>query len=200
MEEEPKSSWLKTHLGNLILAAYLTAMASHGVLNADETWDQVWWITVSLILVVNVLRRMAPINEDCSPKLWVLVFLSVSHLFFFQEGPNSITTRVLVLGAVFLSDVCLLYLGPSFSLFPARREIKTGFLYRAVRHPAYALYILMDILYVAAVPQIHNVVVALLGICSFVLRAHYEEKILSEDPAYLDYQKKTPWRFMPGIY
>lgn len=200
MDKPPAESWLKRNFGNLLLTTYLIVEGCRGFLDADETWDQAWWIIVTAVLVVNVLRRLPPLNEDRSIKAWIFVFISLSHIMFFKESEGAVTARFMLLGLLLLADGCLLYLGRSFSLLPARREIKTGFLYRIVRHPAYALYIIGDLLYVVAEPQGRNLLVASIGIASFVMRAHYEEKVLAEDPAYLEYQQNTPWRFLPGIY
>lgn len=200
MDEPPPKNWLQRHFGNLLLTTYLVVEGIRGYADADAFWDQAWWVIVTLVLVFNVLRRLPPLNEDRSIKAWIVVFLSLSHIMFFQESEGAVTARFLLLALLLLADGCLLYLGRSFSLLPARRDIKTGFLYRGVRHPAYALYILGDLLYIAAEPLAINFIVALIGIGSFVCRAHFEEKILAEDPAYVEYQEKTPWRFIPGIY
>ncbi|MDF1660930.1 MAG: hypothetical protein P1V97_04130 [Planctomycetota bacterium] len=200
MDEAPPDSWFKRHFGNLLLTTYLIVEGCRGYLDADEVWDQAWWIIVTAVLVFNVLRRLPPYSEDRSLKAWIFVFLSLSHIMFFEESEGAVTARFMLLALLLLADGCLLYLGRSISLLPARREIKTGFLYRAVRHPAYGLYIIGDLLYLVAKPQPRNFLVAFIGIGSFVFRAHYEERVLAEDPAYREYQEKTPWRFLPGIY
>ena len=85
-------------------------------------------------------------------------------------------------------------------MLPARRKIKSGWLYRWVRHPAYASYLLTDLAYFVAQPSPRNFVVTLAGAALLVTRAALEERVLVFDPEYRAYQQRTRWRFFPYVY
>jgi protein-S-isoprenylcysteine O-methyltransferase Ste14 len=93
-----------------------------------------------------------------------------------------------------------LYLGESFAILPARRRLRTGFVYRIVRHPVYATYVLTDAAFLASSPSAWNLVVALLGAGTLAWRASLEERLLWRDPEYERYARRTRYRFIPFVY
>ncbi len=98
------------------------------------------------------------------------------------------------------AQVVLLSLGTSYAMLPALREVRRGFIYRVVRHPVYALYMLADLTLVSLQPSLWNIGIAFLGATTFFLRSTLEEKVLAQDAAYATYRESVPWRFFPGVY
>ncbi|MBI5441566.1 MAG: isoprenylcysteine carboxylmethyltransferase family protein [Deltaproteobacteria bacterium] len=94
----------------------------------------------------------------------------------------------------------LLSLNRSFAIVPALRKIKTGGLYRWVRHPIYASYFLLHTSYVAGNLSLRNVAIWLLVSILLIVRLHLEEEHLSADPAYLEYRSRVRWRLFPFLY
>jgi protein-S-isoprenylcysteine O-methyltransferase Ste14 len=91
-------------------------------------------------------------------------------------------------------------LGRSFGIIAANRGIKTRGLYRYVRHPIYATYLLAFGGFVLAHPSIHNGVVLLGWAIIQIARIHAEERMLGEDPTYCTYQRAVRYRLVPGLW
>ena len=100
--------------------------------------------------------------------------------------------------------------GMRFSNLTHRGVIQTG-AYAFIRHPAYAAKnfswwcVMMPlVIYQAASRNTAAVLVQILGLAGmtglYYLRAITEERHLSFDPAYREYCKKVPHRFIPGLF
>lgn len=72
--------------------------------------------------------------------------------------------------------------------------------YKYVRHPAYLSKNLAWLLF--ALPAFSLLPFLFQGIWAavYILRAYTEERHLSADPEYLEYKKKVPWMFIPGVW
>lgn len=88
-------------------------------------------------------------------------------------------------------------LGPSFGLAPADRGLRTGGLYRWIRHPLYAGEIAFCIGYLASNPSPRNLVVLALIIVIQVVRIYREERILER---YEEYASRVRWRLLPFVW
>jgi len=93
-----------------------------------------------------------------------------------------------------------LSLGRSFGLMPANRGIVSTGLYRWLRHPIYAGYLVTHLAFVAAHATIWNVAVLVVADVALLVRAVIEERTLALDPAYASYQQRVRWRVCPGIF
>jgi hypothetical protein len=91
-------------------------------------------------------------------------------------------------------------LGRSFGLMPANRGIVCTGLYRMVRHPIYAGYLVTHAAFVIAHPSLWNLCVILVSDVALLARAVCEEKTLAEDPEYAAYLEKVRWRVLPGVF
>ena len=96
--------------------------------------------------------------------------------------------------------VSTLSLNRSLGILPANRGIRTGGLYRIVRHPLYAGYQIAHIGFLMNHFNVRNVLVALICLCAEIQRIYAEEKHLSRDPAYRDFCQKVRWRLIPFIF
>ena len=93
-----------------------------------------------------------------------------------------------------------LFLRRSFGIAPANRGIKTDGMYKLVRHPMYAGYLLVHIGILLLMPTALNFVIYTIGWWAQILRLLAEERLLSEDPSYREFMTKTRWRLIPGIF
>ena len=93
-----------------------------------------------------------------------------------------------------------LFLRRSFGIAPANRGVKTDGMYKLVRHPMYAGYLLVHIGILLLMPTVLNFVIYAIGWWAQILRLLAEERLLSEDPAYRVFCTKTRWRLIPGIF
>jgi len=94
----------------------------------------------------------------------------------------------------------LFSLNKSFGLVAAHRGVKTGGLYSVVRHPIYAGYFLSFGAFLVQNITLINVLIYGVFVTLEILRVRAEERVLSQDPDYASYARKTRWRVLPSIY
>ncbi|MEN9937519.1 MAG: hypothetical protein RLZZ387_4098 [Chloroflexota bacterium] len=107
---------------------------------------------------------------------------------------------VLVAAGSVLATTAILSLGRSFGMEPAHRGLQVGGLYRFVRHPIYAAYLLIVIGFLLMAFSWWNSLVALGWFSVQVLRIRQEEQLLSADPNYRTYEKTVRYRIIPGVW
>lgn len=158
----------------------------------------------TLVVGLFVIRRRAS-RTSRSPLAWIATAIGAFAVLALRPGGEaagglgSLWAGLQVLAAVgYVAS--LGFLGRSFGIVPAYRGLRTGGPYRFVRHPAYAAYALGDLGYVLENPTWWNAAVLLAAIAGQLARIHYEEALLSEDPAYVAYRERTRWRLVPLLY
>ncbi len=121
--------------------------------------------------------------------------------------PTSTTIAGMEIIAVPLQTVAFVYLmvaimslSRSFGVFAAYREIKTGGLYRWVRHPLYSSEFLGFVAVLLLNLSWYNVILLTVQMYCQLLRIRDEEKLLSQDPAYVEYCSRVRYRLVPGLY
>jgi len=158
----------------------------------------------ALVVVFTVLRR-APAIVDRSLRARVLTTLSlmgpplVRPSVLTPLAPEAMTVVLSALGLLVVIGGKL-SLGRSFGLIPANRGIVSTGLYRLVRHPIYLGYIVTHIAFVAANPSSWNFMLLLTGDLALLARAVCEERTLTRDAQYRDYQTRVRWRVVPGMF
>jgi protein-S-isoprenylcysteine O-methyltransferase Ste14 len=106
----------------------------------------------------------------------------------------------LVLTGMMIQIAGKLFLRRSFGVAPANRGIKRDGMYRFVRHPIYAGYLVTHIGILLVMPSMINLVIYTIGWWAQILRINAEERLLGEDPDYREYLQQTRWRLIPGVY
>ncbi len=101
---------------------------------------------------------------------------------------------------VLMQILGLISLNRSFALVAAKRAIKTDFMYRWVRHPIYASYLIVFTSYLLVYPSVNNLMVFAVLIPCMVGRIYREEVHLSQDPVYRDYMQRVRYRLIPGLF
>ncbi|MEL0253295.1 MAG: isoprenylcysteine carboxylmethyltransferase family protein, partial [Novosphingobium sp.] len=84
----------------------------------------------------------------------------------------------------------------SFGVAPANRGIKTNGLYRFVRHPIYAGYLVLHIGLFILIPSVYNLAVYAVAWAAQIMRIKAEEALLLQDPAYVAFKQRTRFRLM----
>ncbi len=190
--------WTPTNIG---LALLLAAECTFGMYsNRDDRLDMMLWLVVGTILVFNTVRRSPAFESDSRWWVWIVCGLSTLHILAFESEGETQAAYWTMFGIYVLADTSLIALGRSFSLMPARRTIRVGWMYRCIRHPIYSAYIVIDAIYVAHLPTLQNFVVLYVGAALFAWRASLEERLLRNDPRYREYAEQTRWRFLPFVY
>jgi protein-S-isoprenylcysteine O-methyltransferase Ste14 len=205
--EEIRAFLENVGLGILLVGFYFYSFGL-AAFAALADWDARLMLVLTVTLVTNVLRRPRPVAID--RRWWVCLVAAISTCYIAAFNLNSTQTyepNAFVVIALWITlviriaaEFCLIWLGTSFAILPALREVRVGFLYRYVRHPVYSIYMLLDLVFVALAPSLRNFAVAAVGASTFLIRAKLEERVLSTDPAYQNYRRKTRWRFLPGAY
>ena len=106
---------------------------------------------------------------------------------------------VLCLGLA-LQAAGMLSLRRSISIVPAHRGIKTGGLYRVVRHPLYLAYSISQLGYLLCNPTARNAGLVTVAFLFQVLRIFNEERFLGGDPEYVSFARRTRWALIPGVF
>jgi len=93
-----------------------------------------------------------------------------------------------------------LTLGRSLGCVPAHRGLRLQGPYRFVRHPMYTGYLLTHLAILSLNPSLWNL--GVYCVCYFLVvpRILMEERLLSADPSYCDYQAKVLFRMIPGVF
>ena len=129
--------------------------------------------------------------------------LGFSSPLLFQLTPESsplvIGTSLEFIGLA-LVVMAFLSLNRSFGLAPENRGIKTGGVYKFVRHPMYLGYILAEAGYVFENASAFNLFILTISVTFLLLRLRAEEQLLQHDRAYRNYARKTRWKLVPLIF
>lgn len=91
-------------------------------------------------------------------------------------------------------------LGRSLGLVPAHRGLVTSGIYRVVRHPLYASYVIAELGYLVQSPRLWNLGVLLVVWACQAARIISEERLLASDRQYRLYSERTRWRLLPGVW
>ena len=73
-------------------------------------------------------------------------------------------------------------------------------MYRFVRHPMYFGYLVVHIGFVLAAPSVWNVAVYAFSWVCLTARIFAEERVLSQNPEYVEYKTKVRYRLLPALF
>lgn len=116
------------------------------------------------------------------------------------SGEDLLIGQLVQMVGILLQIGASLSLGRSFGLVAANRGIKTGGLYRVVRHPFYFAYVVAHIGYIISNPSVWNMGLLLVGTGFQVARINFEEGLLSRSAEYQRYLATVRWHLFPGIW
>lgn len=161
-------------------------------------------LTSELLVVVLTVIRKPAIAID---RTWAARMITTASL----AGPpllRTVSTSLVADGlSAAISAVGLLFiisgklsLGRSFGLMPANRGVVSSGLYRFVRHPIYAGYLVAHLGFCLAHMSWWNLVVLGVSDIALIVRSVYEERTLVKDPAYAEYRGRVRWRVVPGVF
>jgi protein-S-isoprenylcysteine O-methyltransferase Ste14 len=161
-------------------------------------------ISELLVLVFTLLRRRAQtVDRSVMSVLVTTVSVAGSSLVRAAEGPGLLPDMVttvasgvgllIVIGAKFT-------LGRSFGIIPANRGIVAAGMYRFVRHPIYAGYVLTHFAFALAHPIPRNILLLAVADAALIVRALREERLLAGDAEYQSYCRRVAWHLVPGIF
>ena len=158
----------------------------------------------TILLALFIMRRR---SKETSLRVldWIVPILTVGCAMMLKPDPFyfsglkqiSIAIQAVGVGAMIFSVISL---GKSFGIVPANREIKYSGAYRIIRHPLYASEIMFHIGFLMGNYSVRNLFLVVFMFSGQIWRALSEEKLLSHDPVYQNYQTMVRFRFMPGVF
>lgn len=192
---------------NAVWAA-LTAALAVAVLWREDAFgrpEALAFFGLHLEAAALFLVRRRPRAWSRSPAAYAVALLSAGYFLAFDldpalGGPLAPAGRAVLLAGCALCAAALASLGRSFGVLPAQRGVATNGLYRLVRHPLYAAYVVMDAGFLLLHPSPRNVVVLLAGLALYTLRIEGEERVLARAAAWRAYRRRVRWRLVPGLW
>lgn len=182
----------------------LWSLLTWRVINSDNPMAPLLLLAESSILLFVLIRRP---TEQISMRLgdWLLaasatyapMLIIPSQELWPALEPLAVG---LVLTGMAIQITGKLFLRRSFGIAPANRGIKRDGMYRFVRHPIYAGYLVTHIGIMIVMPSLINLLIYAIGWWAQILRIDAEEKLLGQDPDYREYMQHTRWRLIPGVY
>jgi protein-S-isoprenylcysteine O-methyltransferase Ste14 len=157
----------------------------------------------SLVVLFTLARRSAS-EVDRSWTARTVTLAAVIGPLLFRPGGVGIVPDY-VAGAIGCAGFAVsiggtLALRRSFGLIPANRGVIRSGLYRIVRHPIYAGYLVSHVAFVLTYPTLWNAVVWACSDGAQIVRVRCEEQLLRRDTAYASYAHAVRWRVVPGLY
>lgn len=134
-----------------------------------------------------------------------MILTSLNHRFGWSSVPFGISVFFLLLSCggnilILLAMYQNAYASKILDISQGQHLIDTG-LYSKVRHPLYSGALLMILAYPLALGSLWGLVPAVFAALSLILRIRFEEKMLVLGlEGYLEYQKRVPYKVIPGIY
>jgi protein-S-isoprenylcysteine O-methyltransferase Ste14 len=156
-----------------------------------------------LVVVLTVVRRKA-VAIDRTWQARVVAAASIVLVPFIHPTggspvPDPYTAALSAAGlAIIITGKVTL--GRSFGLMPAHRGLVCSGVYRLVRHPIYAGYLITHTGFLIAHPSAWNLVLLIVSDLALMVRATYEERTLSADPDYIAYMDRVRWRVLPRVF
>ena len=189
-----------------IWAALTLGLALQVVSSASPSLDYelVLYLSIHVATMILYLVRRPTILRSSDKLGYVVACLSTTYVYLYnfdQTAASEVTFgKAVMLVGLILSLLSLLSLGRCFGVLPISRGVQTAWMYRAIRHPIYASYILMDIGLITSYPSAWNIVLFFVGLSLYVLRINYEERLMQRFDDYREYMVKVKFRLIPLVY
>jgi protein-S-isoprenylcysteine O-methyltransferase Ste14/uncharacterized membrane protein (UPF0127 family) len=194
-------------LSNLLLASLFGFFAYAHFTIAYRTSRWVAILPLALqetLLVILILTRRRSIASSTRAFDWLIgavgTFLPLLLRPGGPVGPLNWLGQSLQVIGLALAVAATLSLGRSFAVVAGNRGIKTAGVYRFMRHPMYAAYMISYIGYAASFPTLWNLLINAATLAALYTRALVEERFLVQEPAYRAYTQQVPYRFVPYLY
>jgi protein-S-isoprenylcysteine O-methyltransferase Ste14 len=157
-----------------------------------------------LAIALLLIRRP---TDQISTSLWDWSVAAIGTVAVLLIAPSEgqaplfgLLGPYLLIAGLFIHVGAKLSLWRSFGLVAANRGVRSNGLYRVVRHPMYAGYMITHIGFLLAAPSLWNVAVYAVAWTALVARIYAEERILQQDVGYQAYSGAVRYRLLPGVF
>lgn len=171
-----------------------------------DAYTPIWLFVALHIQCAFIFAIRQPARYSTKRPLEILVTL-LSLIYFLAIDVKPMSSAVLgLLGGVvtaigsLMTIISIQYLGRSFAVLPALRDIRTSGMYRFVRHPIYLSYIVAALGTLMRHPSLYNSSVVLAGVVLMIWRIRFEERLLAQNEIYRNYMAAVRYRLIPGLY
>jgi protein-S-isoprenylcysteine O-methyltransferase Ste14 len=161
-------------------------------------------VSEALVVILTILRRRTGVVDRSAAAAIVTTVSLVGPSLVRTASigglaPDSATALLSAIGLM-IEIAGKITLGRSFGLVPANRGVVIGGLYKFVRHPIYAGYLLTHVAFACAHPTMWNIGIFLVADTALIVRALYEERVLEADRSYQSYCQRVAWHLVPGLF
>ncbi|KAB0326394.1 hypothetical protein LSO07_23250 [Janthinobacterium sp. PLB04] len=192
---------LFTSIAMACLWTFFASAHVMGFLHSGD-WSYLLFCAAETLAALFFIVRTAPVSVSTDAGDWLLAIGATFAPFLLSPADMAIwpSARYLLAVGSLLQIAGLLSLNRSFGLVAAQREIKTGGVYRVIRHPLYASYLISLSGYLLANTSPVNTVIYVATMSMMVMRLLREERFLSTDVRYRVYMRQVKYRLLPFIF
>ena len=203
------SSWLTPRrldrAEQVVIVLFWAALVWRVWQSPNPFWPLLLFTETSVLVFVLLRRPTDAISMRFGDWLLAITATAAPMMIVPVQIPGAmVPLESIALGLVATGNVVQLagklFLRRSFGVAPANRGIKTGGMYRFVRHPIYAGYLMIHLGLLMMMPSVTNFMLYAIGWWAQILRLLAEERLLGEDPEYRAFMTKTRWRLVPGVF
>lgn len=198
-------STVRDRAGQVVLVVLFLIFARSQWLDYQRTARSTGLVYLALLLLVVVMTISRRPPRDLAT-IWPARIAAVVGTYgslLFRPGGDALAPSVLtvLISSVGLTIAILgvLSLRRSFGVVAAHRGIVDTGIYRWIRHPLYAGYMLNHLSFFLSAPSTWNFALWMVTDVAQVFRILYEERLLGADPEYARYLTRVHWRLFPGI-
>jgi len=171
---------------------------------ALENWFPLLLLFSEGVVVFFILIRRATTEISNRPYDWAIAIAGTFLALAVSTGGAPLIDPAfgvipLIVGVV-IHTGAKLSLRRSFGVVAASRGVQVKGMYRLVRHPMYAGYVLSHVGYLLLAPSLRNLLVYLSVWSLLALRIFAEERILMRDSDYEFYANRVRFRLAPFIF
>ncbi len=204
---EVASRWLRPAVldrAEQIVVLALWAVMVWRVFHSPNPAAPLLLLSETAVVLFTLIRRSTG-NISMNFGDWLLAITATAAPLMIVPQANdlpllAIPGVIFVFGGNLWQAAAKLALRRSFGIAPANRGVKVGGVYRFMRHPMYAGYLIVHLGILMLMFSPLNLLIYAIGWWAQVKRLLAEERLLSADPAYRAYQAQVRWRLVPGLF
>jgi protein-S-isoprenylcysteine O-methyltransferase Ste14 len=189
----------------LILIPFFGALALSFYHNyvATQKLSSLFYLVFEITIILFLLVRKIPREVSNNFEDWLYAVSGTLSSLLFRPLENPHESNVLVamqLVGMFVSYAGLVSLNKSLGIVPANRGIKQGGIFKYIRHPLYAGYIITYFAFCLQNPTTYNALILAIFVGLTLSRIKREERFLLQDASYAAYTQKVKWRILPLVW